>query len=340
MGKADTEASGAVKAPGEAKAPAAVKTSADVQAPAEAQAPAAPPAAPPPRGIDALGAVAFSAYILIGGMFVFGFGRTLTSAVQTQNETPCRSLAPRHARLTGTVLDEAGNPLPKAEVVPVFDGRAGTPMAVRPDGTFSVFMPKGPQAVRVRAPGKAELEAELRFEPSQVVDVEVRLATPVGKSTAAAGSFTETSRAAWEAPDFTVKDLEGNEVRLADLRGKLVVLNFWATWCEPCITEWPQVAKLARRLEEDGDGEVVVVALSIDQESEKIGPFLELMTLFDSPVKVLWDETTKLHEQFGSEKIPDTFFVDEQGRVSAVFVNVREWGSPDALHCVESSVGG
>jgi peroxiredoxin len=359
MGKADTETSGDVKAPGEAKAPAdaktsadvkapaeaktpaAVKTSADVQAPAEAKAPAEAPAAPPPRGIDALGAVAFAAYILIGGMFVFGFGRTLTSAVQTQNETPCRSLAPRQARLTGTVLDQAGNPVPKAEVVPVFDGRAGRPMAVRPDGTFSVFMPKGPQAVRVRAPGKAELEADLRFEPSQVVDVEVRLGKAAdAKSGAAAGSLTETGRTVWDAPDFTVKDLEGNEVRLSDFRGKLVVLNFWATWCEPCITEWPQVAKLARRLEEDGADEVVVIALSIDQEPQRIGPFLELMTLFESPVKVLSDETTKLHEQFGSEKIPDTFFVDEQGRVSAVFVNVREWGSPDALHCVESSVGG
>jgi peroxiredoxin len=313
------------------------KTSADAKASAAAPA----PAVTPPRRLDALGKVAFAAYMVIGGVFVFGFGRALTSAVQTQNETPCRSLAPRHARLTGTVLDEAGNPLPKAEVVPVLDGRAGMPMAVRPDGTFSVFMPKGLQALRVRAPGKAEHEAELRFEPSQLVDVEVRLAkAPPKGQTATRGRLVEKSRGVWEAPDFTVKDLEGNEVRLSDFRGKLVVLNFWATWCEPCITEWPQVAKLARRLEQDGEDDVVVVALSIDQEVAEIGPFLSLMTLFETPVNVLWDESTKLHEDYGSAKIPDTFFVDEQGRVSAVFVNVREWGSPDALHCVESSVGG
>ena len=118
-------------------------------------------AAAPPRRIDLLGRVAFAAYMVVGGVFVFGFGRTLTSAVATQNENPCRSLAPRHARLTGTVLDEAGNPLAKAEVVPVLDGRAGAPVAAAPDGTFSVHMPKGPQAVRVRAPGRAELEASL-----------------------------------------------------------------------------------------------------------------------------------------------------------------------------------
>jgi peroxiredoxin len=290
-----------------------------------------------------LGHVAFAAYVVVGGVFVFGFGRTLSSAIETQTETPCRSLVPRHALLTGTVLDEDGQPIAKAEVVPILDGRAGAPVAVRPDGTFGVHMPKQWQAIRVRAPGKAELEADLDFRPSQVVDVEVRLAKAAAKGKAepaGKGSLVENGRTVWQAPDFTVKDLEGNEVHLSDFRGKLVVLNFWATWCEPCITEWPQVAKLARRLQDEGDDEVVVLAVSVDHEPEKIGPFLELMTLFESPVRVLWDESTKLHEQFGSVKIPDTFFVDEAGRVSAVFVNTREWGSPDALHCVESSVGG
>ncbi len=294
------------------------------------------PATSPTR-IDVLGKVAFAAYMIVGGVFVFGFGRALTSAVATQNETPCRSLAPRQARLTGVVIDEAGKPVVDAEVVPVLDGRTWTPLAVQPDGSFSVFMPKGPQALQVRAKGKAQLEAELRFEPSQLVDVEVTLVAADPKSTAPAGRLVEKSRSVWQAPDFTVKDLQGNEVQLSSFRGKLVVLNFWATWCEPCITEWPQVAKLARRLAEDGDDGIAVVAVSIDQDAKLITPFLELMTLFESPVNVLWDETTLLHTEYGSAKIPDTFFVDEQGRVSAVFVNTREWGSPDALHCVEAS---
>jgi len=310
-----------------------------VEAKTAGEAKAAPP--PPPRRIDLLGHVAFATYMVIGGVFVFGFGRTLTSAVETQTETPCRSLTPRQALLTGMVLDEAGNPVIKGEVEPVFDGRSGAPVAVKPDGSFRVHMPKGAQAVRVRAPGRMELEQELVFETSQVVDVEVRLGkAPVKGQSAGESSLVERSRTVWEAPDFTVKDLEGNEVHLSDFRGKLVVLNFWATWCPPCVIEWPQVAKLARRLQDEGDDGVVVLAVSIDHEPEKIGPFLELMTLFESPVKVLWDESTKLHEQFGSEKIPDTYFVDEQGLVSAVFVNEREWGQPDALHCVEASIGG
>ena len=315
---------------GEAKAGAEAKAGGEAKA-----------AAPAARRIDLLGHVAFAVYMVIGGVFVFGFGRTLTSAVETQTETPCRSLAPRQALLTGMVLDEAGNPVVKGEVEPVFDGRSGAPVAVEPDGSFRVHMPKGVQAVRVRAPGKLALEQELVLEPSQVVDVEVRLGkAPVKGQSSGESTLVEKSRTAWQAPDFTVQDLAGNEVRLSDFRGKLVVLNFWATWCPPCIIEWPQVAKLARRLQDEGDDGVVVLAVSIDHEPEKIGPFLELMTLFESPVKVLWDESTKLHEQFGSDKIPDTYFVDEAGLVSAVFVNEREWGAPDALHCVEASVGG
>ncbi len=295
----------------------------------------------PARRMDLLGHVAFAIYMVIGGVFVFGFGRTLTSAVETQTETPCRSLTPRHALLTGTVLDEAGNPVVKGEVEPVLDGRAAAPVAVKPDGTFRVHMREGVQAVRVRAPGRMGIDQELAFERSQVVDVEVRLPqAPAKGASAGESSLVEKRRTVWQAPDFTAKDLEGNEVRLSDFRGKMVVLNFWATWCPPCVIEWPQVAKLARRLQDEGDDEVVVLAVSIDHEPEEIGPFLELMTLFESPVKVLWDESTKLHEEFGSEKIPDTYFVDEEGNVSTVFVNEREWGSPDALHCVEASIGG
>jgi peroxiredoxin len=304
--------------------------------------PAAPTVpATPARRIDLLGHVAFAAYMVIGGVFVFGFGRTLTSAIATQNETPCRSLLPRHALVTGRVLDEGGNPVTKGEVEAEIKIRTG-PVALRADGTFAVHVPEGKaQVVTVRAPGKAPVEVVLDVKRSQVIDVEVRLAKAGGKGEPGGqGSFVEKGRTPWLAPDFTVVDLEGKQVRLSDFRGKLVVLNFWATWCEPCTTEWPQVAKLARRLQDEGHDEVVVLAVSIDGDRATIGPFLQLMTLFESPVKVLWDESTTLHEQFGSEKIPDTFFVDEEGRVSAVFVNVREWGSPDALHCVESSARG
>lgn len=140
-----------------------------------------------------------------------------------------------------------------------------------------------------------------------------------------------------EAPEWTVQDLSGNEVSLSDFKGKFVVLNFWATWCEPCITEWPQINQLAERFSESDD--IVVIAMSIDQDRESIAPFLDRMSLGESPATVLWDPTQKLHNRYGTEKIPDTYFVDEEGQIAGVFVNVRKWGSPEAYHCVDGTAG-
>lgn len=139
------------------------------------------------------------------------------------------------------------------------------------------------------------------------------------------------------APDFTVQDLAGNEVSLADFRGKFVVVNFWATWCDPCTTEWPQVHQLAERLGDRDD--VVVLAVSIDDSPDPITPFLELLRLGETRVQVLWDPNQTLHEDFGTEKLPDTYFIDENGQLVHWYVNERKWGSPAGVQCVESMIG-
>ena len=144
----------------------------------------------------------------------------------------------------------------------------------------------------------------------------------------------EPSPRSGAAPDFEAQDLQGNTVRLSDFKGKFVVLNFWATWCEPCIGEWPQFDRLADRLVDRDD--VVVLAVSIDKSPAEIVPFLERMSLASTRVKVLWDPTQKAHNAYGSEKIPDTYFVDRRGDVAAAYVNVREWGRPGAHRCVVS----
>lgn len=139
------------------------------------------------------------------------------------------------------------------------------------------------------------------------------------------------------APNFQVQDMQGNPVALSDFKGKFVVLNFWATWCEPCTTEWPQVHRLAERLADRDD--VVVIAMSIDSDRDAIMPFLERMALDDTPALVLWDPKQEVHKAFGTKQIPDTYFIDESGELTQAFINVRPWGTPDAIHCVDSLVG-
>ncbi|PRP98289.1 Thiol:disulfide interchange protein TlpA [Enhygromyxa salina] len=143
------------------------------------------------------------------------------------------------------------------------------------------------------------------------------------------------SPASGPVPELELEDLDGNPVSLDDFRGKFLVVNFWATWCEPCTREWPDLDVLASRLGERDD--LAVIAISVDQEPELIGPYLERMGLLETEVKILRAKPPDAHQLFGSEKIPDTYFVSPEGELEAVFVNVREWGKAKGVRCVEAS---
>lgn len=136
-------------------------------------------------------------------------------------------------------------------------------------------------------------------------------------------------------PELELEDLQGNPVSLADFRGKFLVVNFWATWCPPCTREWPDLDMLADRLADRDD--VVVIAISVDQDPNELGPYIERMALTDTRVTILRAKPADAHKLFGSEMIPDTYFVNRKGEFEALFVNVRAWGKSRAVRCVESS---
>jgi len=283
--------------------------------------------AQPARGIDALAILAYVLYIGVGGLLVFGFAWALRGAVETQKESICRAMHPEyrshvHGRVTGA--DGKG-----AAGVTLAFGEAIAPIRTNDEGEFSAFIPRGAHTATLALPGKDEFQFLVATEGREAIELAITLDGSGG------GEVNEISRGVWMAPDLALEDLQGNPVALSDFRGKIVVLNFWATWCEPCITEWPQVHQLAERF--SGRDDVVVVALSIDQEREAIQPFLERMSLQDTPVRVLWDPTQNVQHSFGTSKIPDTYFVDPSGSVLYAYVNVRKWGSPEAYHCVDGS---
>ena len=149
-----------------------------------------------------------------------------------------------------------------------------------------------------------------------------------------AGGLLEPEPRSAPAPDFAIQDLLGAPVALKDFRGRLVVVNFWATWCEPCIREWPQLDRLAERFA--GRDEVVILAISVDTDPTLIAPFLERMSLSDTRVRVLWDPKQDVNKSYGTEKLPDAYFVGAAGQLLHAFINVRDWGRPAAYQCVES----
>jgi peroxiredoxin len=131
-----------------------------------------------------------------------------------------------------------------------------------------------------------------------------------------------------EAPDFELPDATGRRWSLKSLRGRPVLLNFWATWCPPCVEEMPAMEDLARAV---GD-KAVVLAVSVDEEWETLKKFFPRGT----PLSVLLDQSKTIPKKYGTEKYPETYLIGSDGQVKHYFVNTRKWGEPEAAHCLES----
>lgn len=108
-----------------------------------------------------------------------------------------------------------------------------------------------------------------------------------------------------QAPEFSLRTLEGNEVKLSDYKGKKVIINFWATWCPPCKAEMPAMQKLYERV----NGQFDLLAINIDPKNDVAGFVNDNRITFP----VLLDESGKINESYSILSVPTTFLVDEKG---------------------------
>jgi peroxiredoxin len=132
----------------------------------------------------------------------------------------------------------------------------------------------------------------------------------------AAMSKLEASDRARENANFTLQDLQGNPWALRDLRGKVALVNFWATWCPPCRKEMPDLEALGKRFKDQG---LVVLAIS-DEEAAKVKPFIAEKR-FTFPV--LLDPGGRVNKLFDVEGIPKTFIYDREGHLAAQAIDMR-----------------
>jgi thiol-disulfide isomerase/thioredoxin len=130
-------------------------------------------------------------------------------------------------------------------------------------------------------------------------------------------------------PDFQLPDASGRTVSLSSERGHPVLLNFWATWCPPCVDEVPSLEDLARKL--DGT-DLRLLAVSVDDDWGTIRRFFPK----GSAIGVLLDASHEIPKKFGTEKYPESFLIDAAGRVRYYFINKRDWSRPEAVACLES----
>jgi peroxiredoxin len=133
------------------------------------------------------------------------------------------------------------------------------------------------------------------------------------------------------APDFALRDLDGTMRDLASFRGRVVLLNFWATWCLPCQTEMLSMAGLYQSYKDYG---FEVVAVSSDvQGAEVVQPFVTQLHL---SFTTLLDATRQVTRLYGVTSLPTTYLLDREGRIVTVAIGGHDWATADARALITS----
>ncbi len=123
------------------------------------------------------------------------------------------------------------------------------------------------------------------------------------------------------AINFELNNLDGLKKQLTDYRGKVVFLNFWATWCGPCRIEMPSMEKVYKKFKEDG---LVVLAVNLGESSTIVREFMEEYNL---SFPVLMDKDNSVAALYGVRSIPTTYLIDREGNILGMAVGAREWNS-------------
>ncbi len=133
------------------------------------------------------------------------------------------------------------------------------------------------------------------------------------------------------APEVTVTARTGETVRLADLKGRPVLINFWATWCVPCVSEMPALEALAA---ERAGTPLAILAVSEDRKGESVvGPFVAKLGLTKLPIYL--DPETKALHAFESDALPTTILIDRRGREVGRLMGAASWDSAAARRLID-----
>lgn len=131
---------------------------------------------------------------------------------------------------------------------------------------------------------------------------------------------------------YVFQDAEGRDVRFADFRGKVTVVNLWATWCAPCRLEMPTLAALAKHYQGRDDLAVVTVSMDVDKAVPEARAFIAE----NAPLDFYVDPKFQLAFEFpGKGAMPQTILLDRQGQIRAVLTGEADWASPEALALID-----
>jgi peroxiredoxin len=132
-----------------------------------------------------------------------------------------------------------------------------------------------------------------------------------------------------KAPDFSLIDLNGKKLGLRQFKGKIILLNFWATWCGPCKEEMPNLEALHQRFKERN---FVLLTISVDYEDLK--PVKEFIDKHHYTFPVLLDPKCETVDLFEVKGIPTTLLIDKKGRMVGKAIGPRDWMSPEVISLI------
>lgn len=137
------------------------------------------------------------------------------------------------------------------------------------------------------------------------------------------------------APDFTLLDMQGQQVSLSQFRGKVVILNFWATWCPPCRQEMPSMERLYRDFKEK---DMVILAVNVDENGKQaVREFLQKMP-YSFPI--LLDSKNIAQNSYGVFRLPESFVIDRNGVVIEKIIGARNWLSGPTFNLIDFLLNG
>ena len=242
------------------------------------------------------------------------FSATLNRLRKTSRLLKCRRLKPaREPQLSRARPAQLKlRPFKTSPHVPVYDASLKARSTVR--APFLPALPSLPSWDCAR-PAAFDYHKDVKYLFCVLLVITVVLAGCNGGS--------HPPRIGSAAPDFTITDSE-HTVSLSQFKGKLVLLNFWATWCPPCVAEMPDLVKLQKQM---GD-KVTIVAVSEDADDSAYKQFIR-----DHNISLLTvrDVKQSTNELYGSFKFPETYVIDRNGKIVRKFIGAADWTSPDIV---------
>jgi cytochrome c biogenesis protein CcmG/thiol:disulfide interchange protein DsbE len=147
----------------------------------------------------------------------------------------------------------------------------------------------------------------------------------------------EASIAGRAAQDFPL-EIAGKPKHLTDLKGKVVILNFWATWCPPCVEETPALNRLQKYIESRNG---VILGVAADEDPAAYEKFLRdqgvvFPTYRDPYTK---DNHSPIAQSYGTSMYPETYVIDRHGKIARKFIGFQQWDSPDMLAYFDALLG-